>query len=97
MLYLTHMFASIPMMYEHEHRTVENQYHRQIIAELDSMLDDGHTNEAKSLVREYLEKTEDSSFMRNPLHELVQSMQTGGTEQVAAPLRTVNSKAGLAW
>ena len=86
MLYLTHIFASIPMGYEREHRTVENQYHRQIITELDSMLADGQTNEAKSLVKEYLEKTEDSSFMRNPLHELVQSIRKRKTEQVAAPL-----------
>jgi hypothetical protein len=84
-LWVARIFAGIPMAYEREHRTVENQYHRQIIGELGSMLANGQTNEAKALVEEYLVKTEDSSFMRNPLHEIVQSMQTGETEHQPAP------------
>jgi hypothetical protein len=74
-IWLTNIFGSIPGLYEKDHRKVENQYHRQIFIELDRMLAEGHTNEAKDLIKAYLEKTEDSSFMRNPLHEIVQSLR----------------------
>ena len=83
--WLTHIFAGIPMAYVRDHRTVENNYHRQIVQALDSMLKEGRITDAKDLTSQYLEKTKNSSFMRNPLHDIVQSMKAGATEQTAVP------------
>lgn len=79
-IWLTYIFSSIPLMYEQDHRNVENEYHRQIIGELDRMLTEGRTNEAQRLIQDYLTKVEDSSFMRNSLHELIQSFNSETAE-----------------
>lgn len=81
MLWLAHFFASIPLIYEQEHRAVENQYHRQIIAKLDSLLSEGKTHDAKELTGRYLTETADSSFMRTPLHGIIQSLESSSPDE----------------
>lgn len=79
-IWLTSIFSNIPGMYVSDHRRVENHYHHEIISELDNMLAEDQVEEAKHLIKDYLVKTEGSSFMRNPLHELVQSLRSKTTE-----------------
>jgi hypothetical protein len=74
-------FGGILGLYAQEHREVENQYHQQIIRELDRMLAEGNTEAARNLTRRYLRETKGSSFMRNPLHDIVESLEKAGTEQ----------------
>ena len=80
MIWLTTIFSSIPGLYEQDHRSVENKYHREIMGEIDRLLSEGQTEEAKQLTRLYMEETEDASFMRNPLHEIVRSIRLEAAE-----------------
>lgn len=80
LIWLTQMIATIPMAYEREHRTVENLCHRQIITAIDGMLAAGQTDKARALTGRYLRQTKDSSFMRTPLHEIVQSLESERAE-----------------
>jgi hypothetical protein len=46
--FLAYLFSSVLLAYEREHRSVENGYHRQIIAALDEMLAKGRTDGSRS-------------------------------------------------
>lgn len=75
MVGFTYNLTGIRYGYEHDHRTVENQYHRVIIKTIDTLLKEGEIKKARNLTGEYLDKTIDASFTRNSLYDLVQSIQ----------------------
>lgn len=81
MLWIAHYIERIPLMYEKEHRAVENQCHRQIIVKLDHFLAEGKTDDAMELTGQYLTRTADSSFMRAPLSEIVQSFEHASPDE----------------